>query len=99
MKGKIWIDTQDFRVLRIESEATDIPPDFPCPTAKRNIDYDWTAIAGDKYLLPTLSDVRLTVRDSGKTYETRNLIRFKNYQKYGTDVTIVEDDSAPIKPE
>lgn len=99
MKGKVWIDAADARVLRIESEATDIPADFPCPTAKRNIDYDWTMIADEKYLLPLVSDVRLTIRDQGKLFETRNVIRFKNYQKYGTDVKIVEEDSAPAKPD
>ena len=95
IKGRMWIDRSDARVLRIESEATDIPLDFPCPTAKRNIDYDWATIASEKYLLPSVSDVRLTIRDQGKVYETRNLIRFKNYQKYGSDVTIVEEDNAP----
>jgi hypothetical protein len=99
IKGKLWIDAVDARVLRVESEATDIPADFPCPTAKRNIDYDWTTIADEKYLLPLVSDVRLTIRDQGKLYETRNVIRFKNYQKYGTDVKIVEEDSTPEKPD
>jgi len=94
IKGKLWIDTKDARVLKVESEATAIPPDFPCPTAKRNIDYDWVTISGEKYLLPLLSDVRLTVRDSGKTYESRNLIHFKNYQKYGSEV-VIRDDDAP----
>ena len=95
IKGRVWIDREDARVLKIESEATDIPLDFPCPTAKRNIDYDWATIANEKYLLPMLSDVRLTIRDQGKVYETRNLIKFKNYQKYGTDVIIVEEDNVP----
>ena len=66
IRGKVWVDTQIGRVLKIESEATDIPPDFPCPTAKRNIDYDWVTISDEKYLLPLLSDVRLTIRDAGK---------------------------------
>ena len=99
LKGRIWVDRDSARVLRIESEATDIPPGFPCPTAKRNIDYDWTTIADEKYLLPLLSDVRLTIRDAGKIYETRNLIKFKNYQKYGTDVIILDEDSKPIEEE
>lgn len=97
IKGKIWIDVKDARVLRIESEATDIPADFPCTSAKRNIDYDWATIAGEKYLLPMLSDVRVTVRDQGKLFETRNVIRFKNYQKYGSEVIVVEEDNAPIE--
>jgi hypothetical protein len=93
IKGKLWIDSKDGRVLKVESEATQIPLDFPCPTAKRNIDYDWVTINDEKYLLPSLSDVRLTVRDNGKTYETRNVIRFKNYQKYGSEVIIKDDDT------
>jgi hypothetical protein len=86
-------------VLRIDSEATDIPDTFPVRTAKRLIDYDWTTISGEKYLLPLLSDVRLTHRESKAIFETRNVIRFKDYQKYGTDVTIVEEDNAPIAVE
>ncbi len=96
MKGRIWIDRQDARVLRVESEATDIPEAFPVRTAKRAIDYDWVKISDGKYLLPSISDVRLTSRQDKRVYETRNVIRFKDYQKYGTDVVIRDDD---IKPE
>jgi hypothetical protein len=99
IKGKIWIDRDDFRVLRVESEATQIPDSFPIRTARRNIDYDWVKIGDDKYLLPSLSDVRLTFREKSKVFETRNLIRFKDYQKYGTDVQIVDDDNEPIPEE
>ncbi len=96
MSGRIWIDRETGRVLRIESEATEIPAAFPVRTAKRNIDYDWVTIAGEKYLLPLVSDVRLTLREKSNVYETRNVIRFKDYQKYGTDVVILDED---IKPE
>jgi len=83
-------------VLRIESEATEIPVTFPITSAKRIIDYDWVTISDGKYLLPSLSDVRLVARESGKLIETRNVIRFKEYQKYGSDVKILDDD---LKPE
>lgn len=99
MKGRIWIDRDNFRVLRVETNATEIPETFPIRSAKRVIDYDWVKITDGNYLLPSLSDVRLTMRESGKVYETRNLIRFKEYQKYGTDVIILDDDSAPIEEE
>jgi hypothetical protein len=99
MRGRIWIDSETFRVLRIESEATQIPETFPVRSAKRLIDYEWTTISGEKYLLPLVSDVRLTARESKSVIETRNVIRFKDYQKYGTDVTIVEEDNAPAKDE
>jgi hypothetical protein len=95
MSGRLWVDAADARVLRIESEATEIPETFSVRKATRAIDYDWVKITDGTYLLPTLSDVRLTIRDHGRLFETRNLIRFKNYQKYGTDVTIVEEDNSP----
>jgi hypothetical protein len=93
MNGKIWIDRENFRVLRVESNATDIPVDFQVRAAKRTIDYDWVTISNEKYLLPLLSDVRLTSRDGKNTYETRNVIRFKEYQKFGSEVKILDDDT------
>lgn len=99
MKGRMWIDRKDFRVLRVESDATEIPEGFPITAARRTINYDWTAIADEKYLLPSLSDVRLTVREGGRTFETRNLIRFTNYQKFGTEIIIGPEDSEPIVEE
>lgn len=95
MKGRIWIDRENFRVLRVESSATEIPEDFPIRTATRTIDYDWVMISNEKYLLPALSDVRLTFREKKEVYETRNVIRFKEYQKYGSEVKILDDDEAP----
>jgi hypothetical protein len=95
MRGRLWIDMESFRVLRIDSEATEIPDTFPVRSARRLIDYDWATISGQKYLLPLVSDVRLTHRESKNIFETRNVIRFRDYQKYGTDVTIVEEDNAP----
>ena len=94
-KGRIWIDRDNFRVLRIEYKLTEIDRNFPVKAVTKLIDYDEVAIAGEKYLLPVLSDFRGTVEGSGKLFESRNVIRFRNYQKYGTEVTIVEEDTAP----
>lgn len=99
MKGRIWIDRKEYRVLKVESEATEIPEGFPIRTARRTIDYDWTTIADEKYLLPLVSDVRLTFREKSSVYETRNLIRFTNYQKFGTEIIIGPEDSEPAKEE
>jgi hypothetical protein len=92
MKGKIWIDRENYRVLKIESEATEIPENFPIRSAKRVIDYDWVKISDVDYLLPSLSDVRLTLRQSRDVFETRNVIRFKDYQKYGSEVRVLDGD-------
>lgn len=98
-RGRIWIDREDFRVLRIEYQLTDISPTFPVKAVTKFIDYDKVEIAGEKYLLPILSDFRGIVENASSRFESRNVIRFKNYQKYGTEVTIVEEDSAPVPEE
>jgi len=92
ISGKVWIDSENFRVLRIESQATDIPDDFPITIARRTIDYDWVEIGSGRFLLPSISDVRLTIRDGRQSYETRNLIRFRDYQKFGTEIRILDED-------
>ncbi len=97
MKGRIWIDRENFRVLKIESEATEIPETFPIRVAKRSVEYDWVKINDETYLLPSLSDVRLTMRADRQVYESRNLIRFKGYQKYGSEVRILDSDEEEVK--
>jgi hypothetical protein len=103
-KGRIWIDRDSFRVLRIDYQLTNILPSFPVKAVTKSIDYDMVEIAGEKYLLPTVSDFRGTVESSNRRFESRNLIKFRNYQKYGTDVRILDDDlkpepePTPIKP-
>lgn len=92
MNGRIWIDRDKSRVLRIESNATQIPDDFPIQSAKRIINYDWVKINDEDYLLPSLSDVRLTFRQRKDIFESRNLIAFQDYKKYGSEVIILDDD-------
>jgi hypothetical protein len=95
-KGRIWVDRQTFRVLRIDYQLTDIEPTFPVKAVTKSIDYDMVEIAGEKYLLPIISDFRGTVASGDKKFESRNLIRFRSYQKYGTEVKAVgEDEDVP----
>ncbi|HZH34056.1 MAG TPA: hypothetical protein VEX64_04400 [Pyrinomonadaceae bacterium] len=91
-EGRIWVDRENFRVLRVESIATEIPEDFPIRAAIRTVDYDWVTIGDAKYLLPLSSDVRLTSRYRSELFESRNEIRFRNYQKFGTEIRILDDE-------
>ena len=45
MKGRVWIDRENFRVLRVESAATEITEGFRVRSANRTIDYDCVTIA------------------------------------------------------
>ena len=95
-KGRVWIDREKGRVLRVESAATEIPANFPIRSAKQIINYEWVTINEELYLLPSLSDVRLTFRQRRDLYESRNLIHFKDYKKYGSEVIILDDDDEDI---
>lgn len=99
VKGRIWIDRKKFRVLRVENIATQIPANFPIRSAQRVINYEWVKINEEIYLLPSLSDVRLTFRQNRKLFESRNLIHFKDYKKYGSEVIILDDDNEDITDE
>ena len=102
-RGKVWVDRERARVLRVETEAYDIPSSFPIRAAAQSIDYDWVTIPGQgDYLLPSLSVALLTTTWRGETRQSRNEIRFRNYQKYGTEVKIIEDvgeEEEPTQPE
>lgn len=98
-KGRVWIDRETAQVLRIDYKLTDIVPTFAVKAVTKSIDYDTVDIAGEKYLLPIVSDFRGIVQEGSNRFESRNVIRFRNYQKYGTEVTIVEEDTAPAAEE
>ena len=96
MRGRVWIDREFYRVLKLESIATEIPGDFPVTAASRMIDYDWVTINGERYLLPSESDVKLTFRQGRDSYDSRNIIQFRDYQKFGTEVIITDEDDVVI---
>jgi hypothetical protein len=104
-RGKVWVDREKFRILRVESDAYDIPAGFAITGANVAVDYDWVTIQGQgDYLLPSHSVVVMTVADRGQLAQFRNDIRFRNYQKFGTELKIIEDDvvdddTPPAKPQ
>ena len=92
-RGKLWIDRERARVLRIEFESYDVPETFPIRVAAVDLDYDWVTIPGQgEFLLPSHSVSVLTTVRHGETQQARNEIRFRNYQKYGTELKILDDD-------
>jgi hypothetical protein len=98
-KGKVWVDREKARVLRIESESYDVPRDFPMRASNVALDYDWVTIPGQgEYLLPARSVVVMTVDERGQTAQFRNDIRFRSYQKFGTELKIIEDDDFIEEP-
>ncbi len=101
-RGRIWVDREDNRVLRIEDISTEIDGGFPITAASTTIDYDWVTINEQKHLLPIRAVVELTSRVRSQTEQTRNEILFRGYRKFGAEVKIIdvdEKDFPPDKPE
>jgi hypothetical protein len=90
-QGTVWIDLESKRVLRIELAHENIPASFPLTLAENSVDYDWVTIAGERYLLPVRAEVLLG-RERERQY-SRNLIEFRHYQKFDTDVKLVPDNN------
>lgn len=101
-RGRMWIDRELDRVLRFEQIATEVPPGFPITAASSLIDYDWVNINERKYLLPTHSEIMMTSSRPNMVLQSRNDVRFRNYQKFGAELKVVdevgEDDEADTKP-
>lgn len=106
-RGRMWIDRELDRVLRFEQIATEVPPDFPITAASSTIDYDWVTINDHKYLLPTHSQILMTTNQTKFMLQSRNDVRFRNYQKFGAELKVVDevgeddepvDSQAPPKP-
>src|SRR6185295_19721964 len=101
-RGRIWVDRENYRVLRLEDISTEIQPGFPITAASKIIDYDWVTINEQPHLLPSRAIVELTAHDRGQTEQTRNEILFRGYRKFGAEVLIKdidEKDFPPDKPE
>lgn len=98
-RGRLWVDRETNRVLRLENISTEIDPGFPITATSRIIDYDWVAINEQQHLLPTRAVVELTDRYRGQTEQTRNEILFRGYRKFGAEVKIIDVDEKDFPPD
>ena len=97
-RGRMWIDRELDRILRFEQIATEIPPDFPITAASSTIDYDWVTINEHKYLLPTHSQILMTTNQPKFMLQSRNDVRFRNYQKFGAELKVVDEVGEDDEP-
>jgi len=86
-RGLLYINSETKRVLRMELEAIEIPPDFPITAASSTVDFGWVAVGAKEFLLPVGAQVYLTVRQNN--FSAFNSITFTKYGKFETDVKIL----------
>ena len=94
-RGLLYIDRDVPMVLRVAMEAVDIPPSFPIQEARTTLDYDFVEIAGNQYLLPLRSEMRMR---EGRLL-VKNQVEFRNYRKFGAEAIITFDPNLEPIPE
>jgi hypothetical protein len=85
-KGTVWIDKENFRVLRLERQGVNLPAAFIFDHIEGASDFDLVTIKDQKVLLPTHAEVLSCQR--GTFYCARNAIDFRNYHAYAGESSI-----------
>jgi hypothetical protein len=89
--GKVWIDTETGRVLRVETEANYLPDDFPLSRVSGMLQYGKVEINGRTYLLPARAESSSCER--GSDFCTRLEIEFLDYRKFSSESSLFTTDS------
>jgi len=92
-RGSVYADRDTKMVVRIKMEAMGIPADFPIQAVSLDLNYDFTDIAGQQFLLPLQADIHSR---EGR-YLSWNEASYVSYHKYGAETSITFD--APAVPE
>jgi hypothetical protein len=88
-RGAIWVDPETSRVMRLEWEAVNLPPDFMLDSMQTSIDYDYVELGAERFLMAKHSEAVLCYR--GSTSCARNVIDWKEYHLYQSESKIIFD--------
>ena len=93
--GTVWIDEEKKIVLRIDQAVDDLPATYPVTSSESSIDYDWVKLRGIDvdFLLPIRAE--FIIADRRQKMYFRNLLSFKFYRKFETDIKITDGDTPP----
>ncbi|MCI0663641.1 MAG: hypothetical protein L0220_21470, partial [Acidobacteria bacterium] len=81
--------------LRLEQALDDLPASYPVTNSESSVDYDINKLRGldVEFLLPIRAE--FIIADRRQKHYFRNLIYFKFYRKFETDIKITEDPTPP----
>jgi hypothetical protein len=89
--GLIYADREGKMVMRIKLDCDTIPPDYPIQQVSLDLNYDFTDIAGQQFVLPLKADLHSR---EGR-FLVWNEVEFHLYRKFETGSTITFDTSSP----
>ncbi len=81
--GQVYV-AADNQILRITSEADNLPDSFPINKLHATLDYDFTDIGGRSFLVPHTALVEMQAGVLG----SKNEIEFRDYRKFSADAGI-----------
>jgi len=86
--GEIYVEKGPNVIWRVTVEP-EPPASFPMQNIHEQLDYRYTDIGGQKFLLPSLGEIVMRTEGVGR----KNEIEFRSYRKYSADTSITFDDS------
>jgi hypothetical protein len=93
--GAFWVDAESLDLLRIETNAADIPPDLPFTAVKNTLDYARVRIASTDLLLPQSAELILTEVTG---HESRNRIEFSHCREFGANTMLTFESPSTVTP-
>src|SRR5579863_7658294 len=93
--GLIYADRDTHMVMRIKMECDHLPVDFPIQSVDLDLNYDFTKISGQPFLLPLKSELHSR---EGKML-VKNEVEFRLYNKFGAEATIQFGDTPEPLPD
>jgi hypothetical protein len=82
-RGEVFVDVDTKVVTRIKHIPYDIPSSFPIQHVETILDYDYTKIGTQEFLLP----MRALVTSRSSRYMSKNEEEFRMYRKFGVEST------------
>jgi hypothetical protein len=86
--GEVFIEKGPNVIWRVTVEP-EPPASFPMQNIREQLDYRYTDIGGQKFLLPQAGEIVMRTEGIGR----RNELEFRSYRKYSADTSITFDDA------
>jgi hypothetical protein len=86
--GEVFIEKGQNVIWRITVEP-EPPASFPMQSIRQVLDYRYTDISGQRFLLPVNGQIVMRAEGVG----SKNEIEFRSYRKYSADTSITFDDT------
>jgi hypothetical protein len=87
--GRVWVDVETARVMRIEMEGRNIPSTFPVSLVESAVEWDFVKIGSSSYLVPVHAESLSCMRAEGQC--SKNVMDFRNYRKFGAQSELITE--------